>query len=292
MKKEQYKKAFQYFILRMRNLAHEKRAFVIMLILYIIIWEYTKGIREMIQFTGISITPYFFNFFMSDYLVSSGVLKILILAGYIMFMCDVSQKKEFFNYCVIRTGKKAWITGDLLFVGGVSFLYTCCICLFSILCFVPHISFEGDWGKIIGTLAYTDAGAYFAPDIIIPKAVLEMYSPAAATFLSVLLMFLGCTMLGTVIYFVNTLTGLKLPGPGIACFLIFLSPVVTYLRNINFHWISPVSWISIAELAPAAEIGYPPISYAVGMLLAIPAVMITVLYIYIKKIEIGGSFHE
>lgn len=287
--RELYRKSWRYFRIRLANLIENKRVGIVMLLLFLIFRMYTKDIRIMSKMTGVSISQYFFTFFLSDYIVATGLMKILILLVYVVVICNVSGKSNAKYYYIIRTGRKAWIFGDILFIIFVSFFFCMMIDLFSVICFLPDIQFQRGWGKIIGTLAYTDASMQYGSLFVIQGRILELYTPIMATLLSFFLLFLGCIVLGLLIYTLNILTKTNTLGIILASFLILLCPITSYMRLPQLYWFSPMSWTSAASLYPIQNIQHPSTAFAGCMLLIIIAGFTVILNACSNKIDVEGE---
>ncbi len=68
---------------------------------------------------------------------------------------------------------------------------------------LPNIEFSGEWGRVLKTLAQTDAPVQFGIALGIPYDIMLAYTPLAATALSALLMWFGCTILGLIMLSLN-----------------------------------------------------------------------------------------
>lgn len=154
--------------------------------------EYTGSIRAMCRMTGENISPYFFPFLLGDYIVATGLSKILILLIFIIIVCNVFCKQEEIYYYAIRTGYRVMVYGDILFIGILALGYCMYVYLCSILCFLPYVTIQGDWGRIIGTLAYTNAAGQYGYMFVIPTGIMEMYSAPNGVLLSFVLLFASC----------------------------------------------------------------------------------------------------
>lgn len=289
--REQFRKARKYHKIRLMNLFGNGRIIIVMLLLFIIFREYTKDIRTMCDMTGVSISQYFCTFFLSDYIIATGLMKILILLVYVFVICNVSRPGSEQYYYIIRTGKKAWIVGDILFITFITFVFCIVIYFYSVICFLPNLEFQRGWGKIIGTLAYTDASMQYGSLFVIPARMLELYNPIMATLLSLLLLFLGCMVLGLTIYTANIISMTNIFGLTITSFLILLSPLIVYARLPELYWFSPISWVSVGNLYPIRSVEYPSTAFAVIMLSIISLCYITTLIMYSGKMEVRGDYN-
>ena len=79
------------------------------------------------------------------------------------------------------------ISIGILALGYCMYVYLC-----SILCFLPYVTIQGDWGRIIGTLAYTNAAGQYGYMFVIPTGIMEMYSAPNGVLLSFVLLFASC----------------------------------------------------------------------------------------------------
>lgn len=276
---------------RLMGLVGKWRVFMVLALLFAVLYEYTKDIRVMCQLTGVPASQYFFPFFLCDYIVATGLSKVLILLVFVVIVCNISNKQEEVLYYVTRTGRQAMIYGDVLFIATMALGYCLFIYLCSILCFLPYLEFQSSWGKIIGTLAYTDAALQYGYMFVIPAGMIEMYDPINGTLLSFVLLFAGCLLLGLVVYSLNLFLGSQYYGVGAACFLVLFSPIVSYARLTKLYWISPISWVSAENLYPIQNTQFPSVAYAIGMFIAISGGIIALLSIYSRKSEIGGGLN-
>lgn len=281
------RKSWQYCRYRFAKWKKDRKLHVTILLLLILFFEYTKGIREMIAVTGVPITPFFLPFFFSDYLIAMGLTKIYILLSLIIIFCDVAKMDEEKYYFIIRTGRKNWIKGDILYIGVTSVLYSFFIFLCSIVFFLPGVKFENSWGKIIGTLAYTDAILQYGELFIIPSRVIETYQPVTALVLTLVLMVLGFFFLGLLIYTLNILSNSKVAGVCCASLLVFICPLISFMKIKALYWISPMTWMSIGSLEVTSQNKIPGVEYGMSMYLLLIGFLLLLLHYYSKKLQIG-----
>lgn len=282
-----FNKSWQYCKYRCLKWKEDRKLQVMLVLLCILIFEYTGGIREMTRITGIPTTPFFLPFFLSDYVIAMGLIKIYILLTWIIMICDVHNMNQEKYYYIIRTGRRNWLRGDIYYMGITSVLYTFLIFLCSILFFIPRIEFKNSWGKIIGTLAYSDAGQKFAELFVIPSKILESYEPIPAMLVTLLLMLLGFFFLSMLIYTLNTITKTKIAGICCAGALVLLCPLISNIGYPMPFWFSPMSWMSIGSLASVRGEGFPTLLYGTFMYLILTGVLLFVLCIANKKVQIG-----
>lgn len=265
------------------------RVKALLLITFCVILNYTGGICQLSELTGEAVSPWIFNFLFAGFYIGTGLLKVLLLLGAVLLFCNAPFLHRNKPFLILRCGREAWAFGDILYILTGSFLYTLYIFLCSLLCFIPRIRFQTDWGKIIGTLAYTDASSQYAPTLIMNQKVLDYYTPLQATGISFFLVMCGFVFIGLVIYLVNRSERTRGMGMAAAVFFILLDPLMIFLNAKKARWFSPLSWISIEQLAPVKEQGYPALGYVILALLALLLILSCVLMIGKDKISIIGE---
>lgn len=287
--KETIKRSWNYNLIRIYQLKNEPRLIAILLLILIIMYQYAEKIRIMAQMTSEKIMPYFLPFIMSDYTIATGVLKILILIAYLLIVCHVSQKQNGRLFCFLRTGRIGGIIGDVFFTAFLTAAYCFIIWAFSILCFLPYVQLGNEWGKIICTLAYTDAAFQYGEMFVISAKIVEQCSPFYAVVLTILLMFLGCFFLGLLTYFINMVSMSNVLGIFMAGIFIFICPIVTYMRIPELYFFSPLSWMSIGSLKLKTFESLPTIGYALIMYLILIVFLLVSMVGYAERADMNDK---
>lgn len=231
-------------------------------------WNFS-GVLAYSDVSGMRISPWVFPFLFS-------MPIMLLVYGYltIVFFARAPFRDAFSQFMEIRTGKRTWIEGQLLYIFEASGVYSMYYFLVSFLMILPRIEFTTQWGPCIEQLAYNSMAPYMygikVTGISFYSAVLETFSPIQATILSFLLLYLVTCLIGTVIFFLHIL--LK-PGVGMAVagFLVFFSYFINYVgRMMLGSWcvyVSPVNWICLGYLDLNGNGQSLDVFYAVMMLL-------------------------
>lgn len=284
------KSSFAFCFYRFNKWRYDYKNYVIFILLFIMIFQYTRGIYAMSQLTGERVTPWLFTFLFCDYYVAMGVLKIFIFFGVVLLFCNAPFRDNTIIYLISRSNRLIWLVGDLIYIVLTSVIYIGSIFVINMICFLPRITFLKDWGKVIGTLAYTDAQMQYASTLVVSPLILDQYSYWEATLLTFVLSSLGCIFLGVLIYTINSLSNSY--GKGISCavFFILLSPAVNYLEKPFFSYISPMTWVSIEQLQPIKRDGaYPNLRYTIIAYLLIIMFMSLLLFFNRMKIQITSD---
>ena len=174
-------------------------------------------------------------------------------------------------FVIVRTGKAAWIKGQLLYIAVASLLLTLFIVCSAWLVILPSMGFAAEWGSVIELLAnypnevlkygLTGGWGFFS------LSVVNNASPLSASLLTIFLMWLNGVFSGVLILSFNVLVR---PGIGVvtAGVLLFVSAFSVYLAPIFvgpiMNYFTVYSWSSIIVISPFYSEG-PNLFYVVGV---------------------------
>ncbi|WP_099468611.1 hypothetical protein [Konateibacter massiliensis] len=272
-----YKQVLKVTLFQFLKWRRDYRIHMIVITVLILLLKYTSGIKTFAKVSGYPSSPWLLPILMENYYVSMGLLKVLLLFGVIFLFCDAPFFDPAKPYLLIRCKRRAWWQGEVLYIIMTSFFYLCVITIGSVLSLLPNVAFMSDWGKVLGTLALTNARDTYAPTLSFYPSLITIYSPIYAMFLSFVLNWLASALLGLIIYFCNINLKRKEPGLALASFLVLVDPIVRYIGNPDFYWISPVSWSSLSSLSRLNGNKYPSELYAVIMFLIIIGTLIVMI---------------
>ncbi|MBD5464585.1 MAG: hypothetical protein HDR22_01980 [Lachnospiraceae bacterium] len=245
-----------------RTLTHGRFYFALFINL-ILIKQLTDSIRNFSEAVRINASPWLFPFLMQQ-----SYIQFLFLAGATLLFCDAPFIEEGSSFEMIRAGKKKWIAGKLLYMISISFLYTTAIMLLTIFLLFPRISFQNNWGKVLGTLAQTNAAEVFGNNYIsLDYRIILKYEPIEAMVFSFLIAVCVCFIVGLCVLTVN-LCFKKVPGAlgGITVALMsYFQKNFSNLYAMSFF--SPASWMDIALWNRKITLSYPSVNYMVTFLI-------------------------
>ena len=242
--------------------------FLAVVIVVFLGWNFS-GVVEYSLVSGMRIAPWVFPFLFS-------MPIMLLIYGYltIVFFARAPFRDSFSQFMEIRTGKRLWIEGQLLYILEASGVYCFYYFLVSFLMILPRIDFTMQWGPFIEQLAYNSMAPYLQgvsiSGISFYNTVVETCSPVQATGLSFLLLYLVTCLIGTLIFFLHIVMK---PGAGMAAagFLVFFSYFINYVGGMMLGswcvYVSPVNWICLGYLDLQGSGQSPEVLYAVMMLL-------------------------
>lgn len=215
----------------------------------------TAEMRDFSVDTGYKIAPYYFPLMLNQWYV-----RILLIFPIVLIFCDAPFVENSQDFIIIRSGKKIWCLGQIMYVFITSFIYTAFILITPIITNLPYINFTEDgWGKVFNTFSYTNVVQYYKLKFGLSSRILDNFSPEQAMFYSFILFFTATIFLGMLIFALNIISNNKILGLTVASIFILLD--ISISADMSFLlWISPVSWSDLGDIA-ITESWLPNISY-------------------------------
>lgn len=236
---------------------------MIFIFIFAFLFYHSYGLSRFAADVGYKITPWVF-----PHLFSAPVLQIFAFA-LVLFFSDAPFKDHFTPFVVIRTGRRNWIIGQIVYIVLASVVITLFTFIVSVLALIPNLEFSLDWGIVIQSLANDPSIAPNTVTIFFDPALISYFSPLAAMGLSFLFYCLVSIFIGVIILCFNVLlkktAGVVVAGVFVAISLFAnFAGFLTY-GNIVFY-LSPVSWLGISSLGwDRADI--PSVTYALLVLI-------------------------
>lgn len=252
------------------------RIVVIFIMTAVYVYYCTGGVLYFSKMIGVKVTQWVFPALFTDYIISMGVPKVIILIGVIFLFCDAPFVDELYPSVVLRSGYKAWCMGQILYISAASFIYALFILLLTVIRFIPYIQFSNEWGKVISTLAFTDAKDSYALEILFSNEVIKGYTPIKAELLTFILFWIVSVMIGLILFVFNTFKKFKSIGAVISLVLILVDPLIQFFDKRELIKLSPVNLISIENLKIKSMSSAPTITYAFIYIGLIITVLVTV----------------
>ena len=191
----------------------------------------------------------------------------------ILLFCDAPFLDTDTAFVLIRTGKRNWVLGQLLYIFITSLIFVLFYYLTALLVVSPVLGYASDWGAVI-RLAATNLSTMMQYDLPwIPQAgvtdwVLDTFTPVQAEPLSLLLLWFSTAFTGMLIFAGNLVVA---PGVGsvlAGVFAVFsscciLGQGVFMLGSWKYH-MAPMLW---GRLTTYSDPGMPPFSYTIPALI-------------------------
>lgn len=239
------------------------------------VYEFSHSLSDMAKHFSLPV-----NGFAATFLFTSLNQTFIIFLGVFILFSDLPFKDNQQIFLLSRSGKRAWIFSQVLYVIIVSLVYF--LFIFACFCVVmmPNLGFSAEsWGKIIRTISATNAAQDFHLFFTVSPSVLSDFSPLQAFLYSFGTAFTAAVILGLVVLFFN-LTIKRSAGVFIAGALVFLYMFVNMGGSSIAYYFSPISWCSILISDKNGVSALPDISWIIVVLCISFAAEIIALFIF------------
>lgn len=230
-----------------------------------------------------------------NYPVSIWIFPFLFQHVYIQFIYGISSvyffsTVPFFQYSqlytVVRQGRTRWMLGKCLRILLASIFLVLIDFLISVVILLPNIEITSDWGKVLYSLAMTDAVVEYNIKIPIPYSLINGYTAGEATMKTLLILFLVTMIIGFIM-FVFSMIWSKLASVTLGTIVAVLTIVVANMyRQVNqITYLSPLSWSNLLLIDGTICSVHPEFWEVVCVSVVICIVCVYVLYRKVKLID-------
>ena len=223
------------------------------------------------------------------FMISNLSFLILFWFGIIYINSDIPYMQHSNMYQIIRTGRISWALGQL---GGTffrSFILVVFTAFCSIVSLLPQIEWSLQWGKLIHTIAMTNAAIQYNLKYVFYYQILGKYSPLQLMIITIVIctfisMFLSSLMFMISLYF-NHILAVSITA-ALTIMLFFVVNIHPKIRYILAKFI-PTVWAKVVQVN-SPVLGYywvPSIKYMFAFLLIGNIILIILILIKVKKCE-------
>ena len=185
-------------ICNMRKWMMNPRIYLVFIMVALYLHSIVSPIVEFCEYSGYRITPFLF-----PYIMSHSFSVMIIMFGVVLLFCDAPFIELDQPYIILRSGRKIWLCGQLVYIIIASFIYIFFILLVSIIIFSSYLEWDITWGKVIGTFAQTSVGAQHGIAIPFSFYIYNGYSPISAMLTTFFNSWLVSTILGSLMFALN-----------------------------------------------------------------------------------------
>lgn len=252
-----FKSVFSIALQNFRKWRYDCRIWISLFILLMFIHSYTKGLSYFCDYVNLKSSPWIYPFLYMQYYT-----KLLFFFPLILIFSNAPFVDSNQLYIIARSGRIKWCIGQICYIFIASAIYFIFIILFSILMNIRCIDFTRDWGKVLNTLANTNAGTQFQIGFSPDSNVIKMFSPLQAIWFTFLHSWISGVILGLIIFLFN----MRFKGIGtfMASFILVFSAIAS--KRISLIKVSPITWstlnyIHLSRNDKLPNYGYISISY-------------------------------
>jgi hypothetical protein len=158
----------------------------------------------------------------------------------------------------------------------------------SVLLNLNCITFSADWGKVLTTLANTNAGTQFHLGFTPDRNVINLMTPMQATWFTFLHSWASGALLGLIIFLANT----KLKGIGtfLAAFLLVFSALASKQTALAKY--SPITWSTLNYIHLTPNDMLPSYGYITVSYILLTVILLTVMIFAAKKYNFEDAFRK
>lgn len=184
-----------------KKLVRSPKFYLVILFTFYFLTDYSRSYDYVMQETGLSMTPWLYPIYYSDWF--NRLYELLVI---IILLSNAPFADKDIKNILLRTTKGTWALSRIVYLFVLSVIGQIVFFMVSILVFVPNIGFNKDWGDVVRTVA----GSYTGDEISIgnPAAIVdivERYTPWKALVLNMVLAVLVSMVLGLVVMILNGL---------------------------------------------------------------------------------------
>lgn len=195
---DKMRKVLSIAVNNLRKWPSNPRIIILFILLIIFLVNYLKPIINFSNSTGYRVTPWVFPFF-----ADSVFTQMIMMFGIVFLFCDAPFMDVTQPYSIIRSGRTRWGLGQVLYIMASTAIYFSFLAVVSCIIMSPNMFLSNEWGKVLGTLAQTNAGQVFNITLPINYEIQSIYTPVHAFFLSLILEWCAGTLLGLIIFIFN-----------------------------------------------------------------------------------------
>lgn len=248
-------------------------------------------LRKFASMVDYSVTPWIFPF-----MISAAFYSLLYFALYIYFYSDAPFVQANTMYQMIRCGRIKWGIMQIENIVLSSFVFNGVGFLISAAVMFPYISPETGWGKVIYTLARTDAGRNYNISMNIPYDILRKYTPLQFLGRTLLILWLAGSFIGLLMFSVSLWFGRT--AALICSSILVVLPII--MDDFVSAWrpyimrFSPLSWTRMTEIG-RYQYGIPmqpTINYILGAYMVLCVLCSAAALVRLKNVDLKWSNEE
>lgn len=179
-------------------------ALVVVLVTLLLQTYAMMPVVQLCDSAGVNMTPFATVFVFND--IYYTFLSTVMSLGMVALCAGAPFLSQYQVQVLLRTGRKRWLRGQLVYMLILSVLYTAFWALSPLLCAFGRIEWSGQWGKIWTTLSLTNASQELRSMLDTPYEIVGQYAPMQALALSLSLRFIYIFLLAQVVFLGNLLS--------------------------------------------------------------------------------------
>lgn len=277
-----FRTSFFICIQNFRKWTTDYRIWILGIIICILIHSYWSDMEIISNSIGIKPSQWIFPFLYSQF-----YMKLIFTLPLILIFCDAPFTDSNQIFVIMRSGRKSWALGQILYIFMTSAVYYIFIFAATLFFSLSCSDWSMEWGKVINTIAHTNIaqnnGAFF---VEASSLITTFFSPVQAVWFTFLLSTLSAAVLGLIIFFVNITTNAKSIGMAVSASLAVLSFMVANGDLDYLLKFSPMSWNTLNNVDVGGKTFNPSFEYCIAVYLGFIFILTILIMIKIRKTPI------
>lgn len=253
-----------------------KKLYIVFACLVVVLYFYMgtmpQAIKEFDMTVGIlELFPLYWNEFS---------LPDVLLGGFLLLVCDIPTRGKGMHNYVMRSGKKAYYLGEIIYIIEITVFYLFFIWFVTVLFTVPRINFDLKWSQAI-------ENGEFGVHSVFQATENYLYSgtPVGRFLSCILLVSLCCILMAVICSFANIATGTVI-GCAVCGLMLFIDITIrkSFLGNDYPAWtffFSPITTIQVFSGSISCSLWIAALYYFIGI-----AIMVILGAFAVKRTDI------
>lgn len=136
------------------------KIYVALIFVSILFQQLIGPIKDFSKLVGIKVNGWVFPF-----LTEYSFVQVAVVLAIAFIFCDMPFDDGESEWMLLRAGRQNWILGKVLYIIMMSGIMTFLFFLVSLILLIPQLQLCTGWGKVLGTLAQTNAANVMGLDI-------------------------------------------------------------------------------------------------------------------------------
>ncbi|MGN0670062.1 MAG: hypothetical protein ACI4JZ_05885 [Oscillospiraceae bacterium] len=273
------KASFSICAQNFRKWQTDYRIWVIAVLLIVMVQIYVDDMRRIANGIDTSVPIWIFPFLYTQFHT-----KLIYTLPLVLLFCNApfADKNQIFVY--MRTGRKKWVSGQILYILLSSAAYYLFLLLVTLLSTIPFGELSLEWGKTLHSISSLGIAPKFGAFFVkVSPLVLSFFTPLQAVGFTFLVSWLSAVIIGLIIFFFNTVSRNKILGILVSSLLIVLSAFAEnggYPELIAF---SPISWNTLDKIDVGGLTPYPSFTYCIAVFVGLIVALLIGIFAFGSK---------
>lgn len=266
----------------LRKWRTDYRVWAIAGLLTILVLICVDEFRTVSEKLGSKMTIWIFPFLYTQYYA-----RLIFTMPIILLFCNAPFIDGNQTFVYLRTGRKKWLGGQVLYIVAASAIYYLFLVIVSILftiLFGGGVEFGREWGETILTMGNSNTAYYFGVHFLeVPNLISNFFTPLEAMWFTFVTSWCSAVLLGLIMFFCNLLTGTKALGITLSSLLVVICFIVDSASWYKLLPYSPISWNTVDNIDIGGMTAFPSFTYCMTVYSILFVILTAGIFIFGSK---------